>query len=177
LAKRGLVVHPGNEAPPISIGTKLMMLSRDVLRIEYALTGELDRVVIPPSVIGDRADGLWQHTCFEAFIRVPGAGYVEHNYSPSENWAAYRFDGYREGMQPAYPSPYIHVERDDGRLGLTAYVELGALSAWPDAIGLSAVIEEANGTKSYWALKHPPGKPDFHHPDCFALELPAPVRP
>ena len=36
------------------------------------------------------------------------------------------------------------------------------------------VIEEINGRKSYWALKHPAGKPDFHHPDCFALELPPP---
>jgi hypothetical protein len=26
-------------------------------------------------------------------------------------------------------------------------------------------------------LAHPPGKPDFHHSDCFALELPATVRP
>jgi len=41
-------------------------------------------------------------------------------------------------------------------------------------IGLSAVIEETDGTKSYWALRHPPGKPDFHHPDCFALTLGAP---
>lgn len=41
-------------------------------------------------------------------------------------------------------------------------------------IGLSAVIEEMDGTKSYWALAHPAGKPDFHHPDCFTLELPPP---
>jgi hypothetical protein len=41
-------------------------------------------------------------------------------------------------------------------------------------LGLSAVIEEKDGTKSYWALAHPPGKPDFHHKDCFALTLPAP---
>lgn len=39
--------------------------------------------------------------------------------------------------------------------------------------GLSAVIEEADGTKSYWALAHPdPEKPDFHHPGGFVLELP-----
>ena len=44
-------------------------------------------------------------------------------------------------------------------------------------IALSAVIEEVDGTKSYWALRHPPGAPDFHHPDCFALELPAPEAP
>ena len=41
------------------------------------------------------------------------------------------------------------------------------------ALGLSAVIEEADGNVSYWALAHPPGKPDFHHSDCLALELPA----
>lgn len=40
--------------------------------------------------------------------------------------------------------------------------------------GISAVIEEASGRKSYWALAHPPGPPDFHHPDCFTLELAAP---
>lgn len=41
-------------------------------------------------------------------------------------------------------------------------------------LGMSAVIEEQEGTKSYWALAHPPGKPDFHHPACFAITLPTP---
>jgi hypothetical protein len=34
-----------------------------------------------------------------------------------------------------------------------------------------AVIEEVNGYQCYWALAHPPGKADFHHPDCFVLEV------
>ena len=38
-------------------------------------------------------------------------------------------------------------------------------------VGLSAVIEEQGGVLSYWALRHPPGKPDFHHRDSFAMEL------
>ena len=54
-------------------------------------------------------------------------------------------------------------------------LELQAMLAFRDVgtrrIGLSAVIEEANGRISYWALAHPPGKPDFHHADCFALEF------
>ena len=38
-------------------------------------------------------------------------------------------------------------------------------------LGLSAVLEEKDGTKSYWALAHPRGdKPDFHAPDCFAAQ-------
>ena len=32
-------------------------------------------------------------------------------------------------------------------------------------------IEDEAGALSYWALRHPPGKPDFHHPAGFALEL------
>jgi hypothetical protein len=43
-------------------------------------------------------------------------------------------------------------------------------------VGISAVIEEVGGTKSYWALAHPPGKPDFHHPTCFAATLPPPSK-
>ena len=39
-------------------------------------------------------------------------------------------------------------------------------------LGLSAILEEIDGTKSYWALAHPPGdKPDFHDPVCFAARL------
>jgi hypothetical protein len=37
-------------------------------------------------------------------------------------------------------------------------------------LGLTAVVEEENGRLSYWALKHPPGKPDFHSPEGFVLE-------
>ncbi len=46
----------------------------------------------------------------------------------------------------------------------------------PIQLNLTAVIEETDGTKSYWALAHPSGKPDFHHRDCFALQLEAPSR-
>ena len=65
----------------------------------------------------------------------------------------------------------------DGAFELRAELALDCLPDLPrDApwqLGLSAVIEEADGRLSYWALAHPPGKPDFHHSDCFALELPA----
>lgn len=37
-------------------------------------------------------------------------------------------------------------------------------------LGLSAVIEENDGAVSYWALKHPPGPPDFHDANTFILE-------
>ena len=47
----------------------------------------------------------------------------------------------------------------------------GGASALHLRLGAAAVLEDDNGRLSYWALCHPPGKPDFHHPDGFVLEL------
>jgi hypothetical protein len=44
-------------------------------------------------------------------------------------------------------------------------------AAPPLRVALASVIEDGGGTLSYWALKHPPGKADFHHAHGFALEL------
>ena len=72
-------------------------------------------------------------------------------------------------------SPRIAVRTLDGTITLEASVPLERLSpAYADAaltLGLSAVIEDRDGALSYWALRHPAGKPDFHHADAFALAL------
>ena len=103
-------------------------------------------------------------------------GYVEFNFSPSTQWAAYSFDRYREARQSldVAEEPTIWSKAFENSLALNGSVRSDGLLALPSFIGLSAVIEETNGTKSYWALRHPPGAPDFHHPDCFALTLEAP---
>jgi hypothetical protein len=38
-------------------------------------------------------------------------------------------------------------------------------------LGLAAVVEDKARVLSYWALKHPAEKPDFHHSDSFVVEL------
>src|SRR5262249_21126714 len=147
----------------------------------YVVTGDPDRLSLPPRGAPDRADELWRHTCFEAFLAGRGAAtYFELNLAPSRRWAAYRFDGYRKGMQPAggLEAPRIGLQRRPNGLELYAELDLGAMTDLPAhgpwRLGLSAVIEEADGRISYWALAHPSGKPDFHHADCFAAELVAP---
>ncbi len=45
------------------------------------------------------------------------------------------------------------------------------LALAPATVSLAAVIEEDQGPISYWALAHPPGDPNFHHPDCFVARL------
>jgi len=42
------------------------------------------------------------------------------------------------------------------------------------SLGLSAVIESADGRLSYWALRHPAPRPDFHQRAGWAARLPAP---
>jgi len=61
------------------------------------------------------------------------------------------------------------VKRSAGRLELCAEIP----EHYPGKlmVGLCAVIEDGPGALSYWALRHAPGKPDFHHRAAFALEL------
>jgi len=150
----------------------------NMLRITYQVNGDLDKLKIPVNSSPRQTDRLWEHTCFEAFIRSSDdPSYYEFNFSPSGEWAAYSFRSYRDGepLQDESCSPEIVVRRAADRIELDAVVRLNRLPAIRLGslvrIGLSAVIEARDGTLSYWALKHPAAKPDFHHPDSFALEL------
>ena len=146
------------------------------LLLHYLVTGKTSDLVLPPVTASTRADELWRHTCFEAFVRA-GAGYYEFNFAPSTQWAAYRFSFYRCRMSAAgeISAPRVEVRSYGASFELLVSLDLPNDAA--GGLGLSAVIEKANGRLSYWALAHPPGTPDFHHSDCFALELPAPLRP
>lgn len=150
-----------------------------LLTLRYVVTGPIENLSLPPLAAPSRADGLWRRTCFEAFVRAgPGEAYYEFNFSPSTEWAAYRFDGYRQGMAPAegVEAPRIEPILTDEGFELSVSLELGQVPGLPGAapwrLGLSAVIEDAAGAISYWALAHPPGKADFHHADGFTLDLP-----
>ena len=66
----------------------------------------------------------------------------------------------------------VEVWLEGGETWIAVEAAVSADLAPHSPLGLSAVIEEHGGAKSYWALAHPPGAPDFHHPDCFAAQLP-----
>jgi len=150
------------------------------LALTFSLTGDVVRFRIPTPQPSRRADGLWQHTCFEVFIRHEGEpGYYEFNFAPSGAWAAYAFSRYRDGAPLAQAvDPRIAVRRTEQQLELDALIRLECLPLAPLCarlqLALSAVIEDKQGVLSYWALTHPPGRPDFHHPDAFVLELERP---
>ncbi len=166
-----------------TIHSRIAYIEPNLLRINYATRGEIVKLQIPAPSLPHRADRLWEHTCFEAFICADGdSSYYEFNFSPSGEWAAYSFRGYRDGAPTDDEAlvPGIIVRRTPDRLELDAVVRMDRLPGIRTGstlrIGLSAVIEATDGTLSYWALKHPAAKPDFHHPDSFALELPFPSQ-
>lgn len=156
-----------------TVWVRLDQMASGELRFEYhvAPSGALR---LPATAKPERADGLWKSTCFELFAKPAGGEtYFEFNFSPSSQWAAYAFEGYRSGMRDLeWHDPGIMTTPEPPHFFL-AVEAMPVLQPVPMQIGLSAVIEETDGTKSYWALRHPPGKPDFHHPDCLALKLPA----
>ncbi|MBB4615530.1 DOMON-like domain-containing protein [Novosphingobium taihuense] len=138
------------------------------------------RLVVPSFAGKRRADGLWQATCFELFVKPDGGeSYAEFNFSPSQRWAAYDFSGYREGMaeRPMPRDPVCTPRRGQSVLIFDVALPPAALPSLPAAIGLTAVIEEEGGQKSYWAMAHREDRPDFHHASCFAASLEAPSAP
>jgi hypothetical protein len=147
------------------------------LTLAFDLEADLSRLSIPREAAPQRGHELWKHTCFEAFVRVAGQpGYWEFNFAPSRAWAVYRFSARREGMTVVEEvrAPKIVLHRTATELALDGTIALRELSgAAPQhlQLGAAAVLEDGNGRLAYWALRHPPGQPDFHHPENFALEL------
>jgi hypothetical protein len=161
-----------------NLAVEVRLEEPDVLMLRYSLDADMSGVRVPASGVGGRTDGLWRHTCFEAFIAPADApGYHEFNFSPSLDWAIYEFGAYREGMSPAEmdQAPEIALHRGNDSLELRTVVRLATLAHLRGATRLkiapAAVIEDNNGNLSYWGLRHAPGKPDFHHPTGFALEV------
>ena len=170
-----LACHPGTPSQAIQGISAVVGTARDGnLTVAFALAGDIHSLRIPEPRTSRRADGLWQHTCFEVFAMVgDGPGYREFNFSPSGEWAVYAFRGYRDGSEPAVElTPGIVVRRTEDRLELDAKICQDVLPPGRRLrLGLSAVVEDADGVLSYWALRHPPGRPDFHHTDAFVLPL------
>jgi hypothetical protein len=147
------------------------------LHLQYTLSGDIARLSIPALLVPAAVDGLWEHTCFEAFIGVQGgSAYHEFNFSPSRQWAAYAFSDYRQRVVwVASHPPRIVTTMADRQLTLEAHIAAADLPANPAGkplqLGLTAVVEAADGSKSYWALTHPAERPDFHHRNGFVHEI------
>jgi len=171
-----LVCHP--DAPDDCVRVIRVVADREAdggLRLGYRLEGAVDRLRIPDG--GLPVERLWAHTCFELFVLAEGGeAYREFNFSPGGQWMRFDFSAYRLRIDsPALPAPQLDWQRSGDALRLDARLPAASLPAGALRLAITAVVEHADGSLCYWALGHPPGKPDFHHRDGFALALPAPT--
>src|SRR5438128_11633958 len=114
-----LTRHPGTYSQAVQgIEARVCWTEDGALALTYTLNGDSTRLRIPPPRSPRRADRLWQHTCFEAFVSAKGdVAYHEFNFAPSGEWAAYAFYRYREGAplveDEIAPSITVRSARDN----------------------------------------------------------------
>jgi hypothetical protein len=181
VARVALVAHPSTPASGVlGVVVSVALQADGAIALSFGVEGDIERLRVPLPAGPRRVDGLWRHTCFEAFVMAgSGSGYRELNFSPSGRWAAYAFRRYREGGPlDVEVEPAIVVRRDRDRLQVDAVVPAACLTPRDEGaglrLGLAAVLEDVDGSLSYWALRHPADRPDFHHVDGFVLEVPCP---
>jgi hypothetical protein len=177
-----LACHPDTPSGAAhAVAAQIRRTQGGTLALTYLIDGDLARMKIPAPTSTRLGEQLWRHTCCEIFIACHGqAAYHEFNFAPSGAWAAYAFTRYREGgpltaARELPLVPEVTARKTANELELRALIRLDRLSPLHAAaklsLAVSTVIEDRDGGLSYWALRHPPGRPDFHHPDAFALEL------
>jgi hypothetical protein len=172
--------HPTSHEPAvIALTFSIERAAADALQLVYRLRGHLRDIRLAPFTHLRAEDRLWEHTCFELFVRRPHSpAYCELNVATSGAWAAYAFADYREGMRSIEPfAPDIDTAVESEQLTVRVQLPLAQLgfdfSAGPWHLAPAAVIENVAGQRSYWAAHHAGPKPDFHDAAAFVVELPA----
>lgn len=155
----------------------LLGRSRGHLYLEFTITGEVGKLVIPERhARAHRKDQLWGTTCFESFFKIKdSASYWEVNVSPSGCWNIYRFSDYRKEMTEETSvsaiASKIFLEKNMASISISLPVS-DLVSPDQELItGVSCVLEFQNGEKHYWAITHPGDQPDFHHPGNMLLRV------
>jgi hypothetical protein len=146
------------------------------LSIEYQLTGDLTQVEIPPLAAPTRKFHLWEATCFEFFLGIPGnLDYWEFNLSPAGDWNIFHLDDYRQGLrdEAEFISLPFTVERKPNSLLLALEFDLSKIVSADRSIEVSVttVIKSIGGEISYWAVNHCGAEADFHRRDSFVIKL------
>ncbi len=171
--------HPAHPCPEIE-GIEVLIARSDAhgLSLIYQVHGHINRLALPARRKPACSEGLWKHTCFEAFIAIEGQrAYQEFNFSPSGEWAHYAFSAYRRrtgGLRPS-PAPDTAIHHSptclEFRASLGAELLPSGHSRVALRLGLSAVLETVDGAHSFWALSHPCPQPDFHRRASFLISL------
>jgi len=178
MTRAQLISHPATPAPKVSsLEVALSPAADGGLALRFDCRCRAGALRLPQARQAAAADELWRHTCCELFAGIAGeAAYREFNYSPSGQWAAYSFSDYRvrDAAAPNLIAPRILFAPDSAGWTLDARLDAAALpkaSTGAIELGVAAVLEAADGSLSYWALRHAVARPDFHRRETFVLRL------
>ena len=147
----------------------------ELLSIEYQLSGDLDAIEIATPVVPTRQDKLWEATCFEFFLGIPGdRNYWEFNLSPSGNWNIFHLDDYRQGLREelAFTALLFEIDRQPSLVSLSLDFDLSKImTVAAIEVSVTTVIKPRQGEISYWAISHCGKEADFHLRESFAIEI------
>lgn len=167
--------HPAHPADGVTRLNVSAVRAGEGLSLRYGLHADLARLKISTEDGGARRDGLWQATCFELFVRLPDTqDYLEFNFAPNGDWAAYHFTGLRDGRTDlSIAAPRIETDMSAGHLLVKVDIDRLPPRFTNNSLSLgpTAILEAKDGQRSYWALHHPSNKPDFHRSETFQLNL------
>lgn len=178
-----LIPFPSQQILSISI-TGDLSFHHNFLTLHYALSGDLDAILLPPaSDTPRRRDELWQSTCFEFFLaHKDQPGYWEFNLSPSGDWNVYWMDTYRRigFREEAAISllPFVFKRSPEG-YSLDVSVDLKTILEPGNELqmAITAILQTRDGNETFWALTHPAPYPDFHLREGFVLQLAEQTHP
>ncbi|MDR1888088.1 MAG: DOMON-like domain-containing protein [Zoogloeaceae bacterium] len=168
-----LRAHPDFPAPEMEAIEVAATRDAAGLYLDYDLRGNLSAFRFPAPEQNLTADQLWAHSCCEVFLATAETrAYREYNFSPNGQWAVFDFSDYRQrAASPALPAPEMRWQHAPNLLNLQLHLPAALLPADPLQLALAVVLENVDARLAYYALQHPAGQPDFHHPDNFTLRL------
>ena len=171
-----LIPYPAPRLPAIEI-TGTVSRQNNILSIRYKVHGDAVNILLPTPSSPTRQHDLWKASCFEFFIAIQDQPqYWEFNISPSGDWNVYAMDEYRQvnmREESAFTQLPFEFRKTDSELSLDISVDLNSIISTDQSlqIGITTIIQTADGNETYWALAHPGKQADFHLRESFAIVL------
>ena len=171
-----LIPFDASTAPKIDITGKIARQNNQ-LDLQYQLIGNLSEIIVPSSDrVATRQYDLWEHTCFEFFLRLQDTTqYWEFNLSPVGDWNVFGFYDYRQDLteEKAIQTLPFTVSQTATSLQLNLNLNLDCIIGKERDldVAITTVVENKAKQLSYWALTHPATAADFHHQDSFVISL------
>jgi hypothetical protein len=155
----------------ISLSADLIVRDHENLDLVFKWEDPKNNIIFAHEPHDGRFSGLWQQTCFEAFIQPYGhKNYYEFNFTLQKAWNVFSFEDYRSPQPPAEVPEATLTSLTAENSAVAASFHLPGAKLGRVNISLCAVIVLKDLGVTYWSVKHADSKPNFHHFESFITE-------